>query len=146
MTSPATTLEIHDFRQPRQLMPTSWRTLQRWHAEGCELISERWKKLGLDVTLSHQQTRVLSLRSALEIIPEPGWGVRGTLGATSIDTLLACPPRLLRSLASGLLGDTADETTEVEFLTAVEESMAELLRSEERRGGKECRSRWSPEH
>ncbi len=130
MTSSVATLEVHDFRQPRQLMPTSWRALQRWYAEGCELVAERWKTLGLDVTLSHHQTRVLSLRSALETIPEPGWGVQGTLGATAIDTLLACHPRLLRSLAGGLLGDTAEETEDVQFLTAVEESMAELLFSE----------------
>ncbi len=130
MTNSVATLEVHDFRQPRQLMPTSWRALQRWYAEGCELVAERWKALGLDVTLSHHHTRVLSLRSALETIPEPGWGARGTLGATSIDTLLACQPRLLRALASGLLGDTADETEDVEFLTAVEESMAELLLTE----------------
>ncbi len=130
MTSSVATLEVHDFRQPRQLMPSSWRALQRWYAEGCELVAERWKNLGLDVTLSHHHTRVLSLRSALETIPEPGWGAQGTLGATSIDTLLACQPRLLRALASGLLGDTPDETDDVQFLTAVEESMAELLFSE----------------
>jgi len=130
MTPLASTLEVHDFRQPRQLMPASWRTLQRWYADGCRLVAERWGKLGLDVTLSHQKTRVLSVRNALTAVPEPGWGVRGTVGATSIDTLLACSPRQLQSLVSRLLGDAPDETSEVTSLTAVEESMAELLFTE----------------
>ncbi|MBX3440636.1 MAG: FliM/FliN family flagellar motor switch protein, partial [Planctomycetaceae bacterium] len=88
------------------------------------------RKLGLTVSLRHERTRVLSLRSALESIPEPGWGMHGRIGPTSFDALLACPPRCLRSLAGRLLGDVPDEALDGDSLTAFEESMAELLMTE----------------
>lgn len=130
MTAAATNFEVHDFRQPRQLLPTSWRTLQRWSASGCKLVGARWRKLGLDVTLTPFRARVLLLRSALELIPEPAWGGRGVLGGPSIDTLVACPPARIRSLVSRMLGDTPDDSLEVSSLTAFEESIAELLIAE----------------
>lgn len=130
MTPLTSALEVHDFRQPRQLMPASWRTLQRWFADGCRQVAERWRRLGLEVKLSHHQTRVLSVRSALAAVPEPGWGVRGEIGGASINTLLACSPKSLRALVGRLMGDDPDETGDVTSLTAVEESMAELLLSE----------------
>lgn len=130
MTTVNSSLEVHDFRQPRQLMPTSWRAMQRWYADACRLVAERWGRLGLDVTLTHHQTRVLSVRSALALVPEPGWGVRATFGAQSIDSLLVGRPGLLKTMANQLLGDTPAQAADSQLLTAVEESMAELLFSE----------------
>ena len=44
------------------------------------------------------------------------------------------------------LPDAVTELTEVEELKLNDNNLTELPRSEERRVGKECRSRWSPYH
>src|SRR5256885_5366373 len=50
-------------------------------------------------------------------------------------------------LIAGLSGKTKPETVEkLAGLTAEDETRLQTLRSEERRVGKECRSRWSPYH
>ena len=48
-------------------------------------------------------------------------------------------------VAAAILGTTDSRITNVPDLQDIH-TMARLLRSEERRVGKECRSRWSPYH
>ena len=42
--------------------------------------------------------------------------------------------------------DLAKQMRETQEYTALEAAFNEMMRSEERRVGKECRSRWSPYH
>ena len=52
--------------------------------------------------------------------------------------MAACTPKAEKATDSGLL--------QSKFQTEVDGKKTDLFRSEERRVGKECRSRWSPYH
>ena len=57
---------------------------------------------------------------------------------TPLPPCLPLPPALLRLPASS--------TAKVMYARMLDEALAYGIRSEERRVGKECRSRWSPYH
>ncbi|MCA9075308.1 MAG: FliM/FliN family flagellar motor switch protein [Planctomycetaceae bacterium] len=127
MKSNPDSVEAYDFRIPRRLLATSRQTLERWLIVGCTQTAERWRHLNLDVSLSHVETRTLSLDIALKSLADPGWGMQAAVGVRSFPTIMASQPGWLRVLASRLLGeDQASDQTHAP-LTAIEESMAELL-------------------
>lgn len=130
MTDLPQTIEPYDFRKPRRLAGSSRRTLHHWLEDGCTLVAERWQRLNLDVKLSLGVTQTLSLDSALEAFADPGWGMRVGIGVSSFTTVIAGGPVWLRMLVNRLLGETEPPEAKDTSLTAIEQSMAELLLQE----------------
>jgi len=127
MTNTASSTKTYDFRNPRGLTSTTRRTLDGWCREGCTLTAERWRRLNLDVKLSYAGTQTQSLNSALASFPDPGWGVHAVVGVRSFTNIIAGSPGWLRVMTGSLFGSSDPVEDTDAPLTAIEESMAELL-------------------
>src|ERR1035437_10864923 len=117
---------VRDFRTA-ELMPELLNAFDRFFENPVKTDPQCWAKNALSralAALEHQEADIF-LRGMRHIQMEPVWGGRsdtaGTLRATCALALVPC-----RSLS--------------------EHDLLTHLRSEERRVGKECRSRWSPYH
>src|SRR5256886_12714431 len=67
-------------------------------------------------------------------------------GLLGLLELLVCVPQALAKSQRIALDDLMDDVEEIRHAQALQPLFCELNRSEERRVGKECRSRWSPYH
>ncbi len=127
MTLRTEQLETCDFRKPRGMAAVSRRTFDHWISACTTLVAERWGRLNLDVSIAHIDTQTLSLNAALESFPDPGLGIQAAIGAKSLISLNVARPGGLRQLAHSLLGPAPSAETLDSPLTAIEESMLELL-------------------
>ena len=90
--------------------------------------------------------RMLSKHPGVEIIGEAANAAEATQMVASLDPdLLLLDVQMPGGSGFDLLA-ALDDAPEVIFTTGHGPCPADYLRSEERRVGKECRSRWSPYH
>ena len=73
------------------------------------------------------------------------WNITGKATSLSLIILFTQIPRLIAAMFAGILVDRCDRKL-LMILGDTAAGISTIARSEERRVGKECRSRWSPYH
>lgn len=129
--SGATAYQPVDFRKPRSEAATVPRPLAQWQDRMCTLAGEAWNKhLPSPVKWSRTRTDMMSFGEALERLPDPGVGFVVTIGETPFPTIWAFAPQHALSLAADLIGNLEPTWQKSRPLTAVEQSLIQMLINE----------------
>lgn len=127
----ANTVQAFDFRKRRHSAPAVPRPIAQWHERIGTLAGESWGKyLTKNPVWSAGRCDVCSFAEAIAELPDPALGISLALGNPAVTTLLVLEQSHILGLVADLLGMTADESASTRPLTAIEESMAQLLIAE----------------
>ncbi|MBL8848983.1 MAG: FliM/FliN family flagellar motor switch protein [Planctomycetaceae bacterium] len=119
-----------DFRKPRSEAALP-RPLAQWQDRMCALAAEAWNKhLPSPVRWSRARHEITAYSQAVEKLPDPGVGFVMTIGDDPFPTIWAFAPQNALSLSADLLGNLESDWPKSRALTAVEESLMQLLMSE----------------
>lgn len=126
----ATAYRPVDFRKPRSEAAVP-RPLAQWQDRMCTLAGEAWNKhLPSPVKWSRTRHEITAFAQAVEKLPDPGIGFVMSIGEEQFPTLWAFAPQHALLLAADLLGNLEPDWPKPRVLTAVEESLMQLLVSE----------------
>jgi flagellar motor switch protein FliM len=129
--SRASGVQSIDFRKRRHSAPSVPRPVAQWHERMGTLAAEAWGKyLANNPAWSAGPSAVCSFAEAVTELPDPGLGFSLTLGDPAVDTFWVFKQTHILTLVADLLGMESDAAEGPRPLTAIEESMAQLLISE----------------
>jgi flagellar motor switch protein FliM len=129
--SRAGSIQPFDFRKRRHSAPSVPRPVAQWHERIGTLAGEAWGKyLANNPAWTPGRSAVCSFAEAVSELPDPGLGIALTLGDPAVNTFWVFEQAHILSLVADLLGMNRDTDAGPRPLTAIEESMAQLLISE----------------
>lgn len=117
-----------DFQVPRRADLSVNRMLQRWHAETCEQIQERWETL-MPNPFSIRPLEITPFveRQALLKLPRESIGVSIMLDDGQVPTMLACSRRLARTLIENVLNISGTDWPQTLPFSPGETAILEIL-------------------
>jgi flagellar motor switch protein FliM len=128
MSGATATYRAVDFRKRRSEAVAVPRPLAQWQDRLCTLAGEAWNKhLPSPVKWSRSRHELLPFAEVLEKLPDPGVGFVVTIGEMSFPTLWSFATPQALALAADLLGNLEPDWPKARALTAVEESLMQLL-------------------
>jgi flagellar motor switch protein FliM len=121
-----------DFRKLRRDAAAAVpRPLAQWQDRMCILAGEAWNRhLPSPVKWTRNRHELATFGAVLEKLPDPGIGFVVSVGEAQFPTLWTFSPRVALSLAAELIGNMEPDWPKPRTLTAVEESLMQLLINE----------------
>lgn len=121
-----------DFRRLRRDAVTAApRPLAQWQDRMCTLAAEAWNRhLPSPIKWTRSRHEFATFAAALEKLPDPGIGFVVAIGEAQFPTLWTFAPKVALSLAAELIGNLEPDWPKLRALSAVEESLMQLLINE----------------
>lgn len=121
-----------DFRKLRRdAVAAVPRPLAQWQDRLCTLAGEAWNRhLPTPVKWSRNRHEIATFAAVLDKLPDPGIGFVVTIGEEQFPTFWAFSPKVALTLAAELIGNLEPDWPKPRTLTAVEESLIQLLINE----------------